>query len=176
MPNHVRTIVKLSKLKDPQVILNLVATCSRSPEKPEEEYFIDFNKIIPEPKTIEECPEDCVVASAKEAHMQEDEERPWFNWYKWHNVYWGTKWGAYDAYTIIGKSYVQFVFSTAWSLAYPIIHKLDLLGCNIDVKYADEDTGNNCGRLTYTSEQGWTHWDESELKDPVRFANRVWEH
>ena len=151
-----------------------MATCSHSPEKPEGEYFIDFNKIIPEPTAIEECPEDYRVKSAKEAHISEDEARPWFNWYKWHCTYWGTKWGAYDCYTIIGKSFIQFVFSTAWSLAYPVMQKLALMGYNIEVKYADEDYGNNCGKLTYTSEQGWTHWDESELKDPVRFARDLW--
>ena len=56
------------------------------------------------------------------------------------------------------------------------MQKLALMGYNIEIKYADEDLGSNCGKLTYTSEQGWTHWDESELKDPVRFAREVWTH
>lgn len=176
IPNHVRTIVKINKLKkdDIDIVLNLVATCSLSPEKPEGEYFIDFNKIIPEPTTIEECPEDCRVKSAKEAHISEDEARPWFNWYKWHCTYWGTKWGAYDCYTIIGKSFIQFVFSTAWSLAYPVMQKLALMGYNIDIKYADEDIGNNCGRLTYKREQGWTHWNSMDLTNPEQFARSLW--
>ena len=181
MPNHVRTVIKISKLKkdDIDIVLNLIATKLEDPDYPDEvkdDYVIDFNKIIPEPTTIEECPEECRVKSAKEAHISEDEARPWFNWYEWHCTYWGTKWGAYDGYTIIGKSFIQFVFSTAWSLAYPVIQKLALMGYNIEVKYADEDIGSNCGKLTYTSEQGWTHWDESELKDPVRFAREVWKH
>lgn len=70
--------------------------------------------------------------------------------------------------------FIKFVFNTAWSLAYPIIQKLASLGYDIDVKYADEDYGNNCGRLTYTNELGWTHWDESELKDSVKFARDLW--
>lgn len=176
MPNHVRSVIKINKLKkdDIDLILKLVATCSRSPEKPEGEYFIDFDKIIPEPRTIDECPEDCVVASAKEAGIEEDEDRPWFNWYKWHNLYWGTKWGAYDAYTIIGKSYVQFVFSTAWNIPMPILRKLALLGYNIEGKYADEDYGHNCGTYSYSNEQDWIFNDESSLKDPVRFARDLW--
>lgn len=176
MANNIRTIVKINKLKkdDIDIILNLIATCSHSPEELEEKYFIDFNKIIPEPTTIEECPEDCRVKRAIEAHIEEDSERPWFNWYEWHTKYWGTKWGAYDCYTKIGKSYIQFVFSTAWSLAYPVMQKLALMGYNIEIKYADEDLGNNCGKLTYSSEQGWTHWDESELKDSYRFASELW--
>lgn len=176
MPNHVKSIIKISKLKkdDIDIILNLIATCSHSPEKPEDEYIIDFNKIIPEPETKDECPEDCIVASAKKAHIEEDSKRPWFDWYTWHNKYWGTKWEAYDAYTIIGKSYIQFIFSTAWSIPIPIIKKLALIGYNLNIKYADEDYGSNCGRITYSSEQGWQHENESELKDPVRFAKALW--
>ena len=174
MPNHVRTIVKINKLKkdDVDIVLNLIAS-PLSPDRPDE-YAIDFNKIIPEPTTIEECPEDCRVKSAKEAHISEDEARPWFNWYEWRCTYWGTKWGAYDSYTIIGKSFIQFVFSTAWTAPMPIIYKLGILGYDIDVKYADENYGVNCGKLKYTSEQGWTHWNSLDMKDPVRFARNLW--
>lgn len=174
MPNHVRTVVKFNKLKkdDIDIILKLIATCSHSPEKPEGEYFIDFDKIIPEPKIETECPDDCKVN--KSSHVELDKDRPWFDWYAWRVKYWGTKWGAYDCYTEIGKSWIQFVFSTAWSLAYPVIQKLALMGYNIEVKYADEDWGHNCGKLTYTSEQGWTHWDETELTDSRRFARDLW--
>ena len=87
MPNHVRTVIKISKLKkdDIDIVLNLIATKLEDPDYPDEvkdDYVIDFNKIIPEPTTIEECPEDCRVKSAKEAHISEDEARPWFNWYE----------------------------------------------------------------------------------------------
>ena len=176
MPNHVRTIVKINKLKkdDIDIVLNLIAS-PLSEHRPTE-YVIDFNKIIPEPTTIEECPEEYRVKSAKEAHISEDEARPWFNWYEWRIDHWGTKWGAYDRHTVIGKSFIQFVFSTAWNLAYPVIQKLALMGYDIEVRYADEDYGVNCGKLTYTSEQGWTHWDEHELKDSERFAREVWKH
>lgn len=176
MPNHVRTIVKINKLKkdDIDIVLNLVATCSHSPEKPEGEYFIDFNKIIPEPTTIEECPEDCRVKSEKEAHISEDEARPWFNWYKWHCTYWGTKWGAYDCYTIIGKSFIQFVFSTAWNVAQPIIERLSLLGFPLEVKYADEDWGSNCGVVTWSHEQGWEIQFAKDMCNPERFARELW--
>lgn len=168
IPNHVRTVVKFHKLKkeDIDIILNLIAC------PPDEEYAIDFNKIIPEPMTREECPEDCI--DTPDSHIESDSERPWFNWYNWHVKYWGTKWGAYDCHTKIGKSYIQFVFSTAWNLAYPVMEKLALMGYNIEIKYADEDLGSNCGKLTYSSEQGWTHWDESGLKDSYKFASELW--
>lgn len=170
MSNHVRTVIKISKINpdDVSLILNLLAT------RQEGRIIIDFDKIIPEPRTIDNCPEDYRIESTEDAYIEEIDERPWFNWYKWRLRYWGTKWGAYDGYTVIGKTYIKFVFNTAWSLAYPIIQKLASLGYDIDVKYADEDYGNNCGRLTYANELGWTHWDESELKDSVKFARDLW--
>ena len=178
MPNHVRTVIKINNLKkdDIDIILNLVATKLDDPDLPDRiDYAIDFDKIIPEPRTKEGCPKDCLVKDTKEAHIEEDEDRPWFNWYKWHNLYWGTKWGAYDPYTVIGKSYIQFVFSTAWCTPIPIIQKLGLMGYNLSIKYADEAYGSNCGRITYSSEQGWQHEDSSELPNPVRFARDLWD-
>ena len=176
MPNHVRTVVKFSKLKpnDIDIILEMIATpiCAPAPVTKAADYIIDFNKIIPELEFESDCPDEYKVN--KDTRIELREDKPWFDWYKWHVDQWGTKWDAYDGYTKIGKSYVTFVFSTAWSVAYPVIQKLKLLGYNIDVRYADENYGVNCGRLKYTSEQGWTHWDESELKDPVRFARDLW--
>lgn len=178
MPNHVKTVVKISKLKkdDIDFILNTIASPIIIPTDPIEktEYAIDFNKIIPEPTTIEECPEDCRVKSAKEAHISEDEARPWFNWYEWHCTYWGTKWGAYDCYTKIGKSYIKFIFSTAWNVAQPIIERLSLLGFPLEVKYADEDWGSNCGVITWSHEQGWKIQFAKDMRDPERFARELW--
>ena len=176
IPNHIRTVIKISKLKkdDVDIVLNLLASPMTTPTDPIEktEYAIDFNKIIPEPETEDECPDEYKVN--KDSHVELRKEKPWFNWYKWHITYWGTKWGAYDCYTKIGKSYVQFVFSTAWSVAHPIIAKLSLLGHPVEVKFADEDYGSNCGIITWSREQGWEMKSEMSLKDPVRFARDLW--
>jgi hypothetical protein len=66
------------------------------------------------------------------------------NWYGWSIANWGTKWNSYDNYQISENS---ISFDTAWSTPFPVIHKLaelypDLL---FEVKFADEDIGNNCG-------------------------------
>lgn len=177
MPNHVKTIVKFKNLKskeDIEFILNMIASPMTTPTDPIEkaDYRIDFDKIIPEPKTKEDCPEEFIRTAS--SHIQEQEGKPWFDWYKWHLTNWGTKWGAYDCYTIIGKSYVKFVFSTAWSLAFPVMERLHLLGYNIDIKFADENIGSNCGKLSYTKETGWTLEDEHKLKNPIRFAENIW--
>ena len=177
MPNHVKTVLKFRKLKQEDIdfILNMIATPSlHTAEGEPVEYAIDFNKIIPEPKTKEECPKEYLVT--KDSHIMEREEKPWFDWYRWHLAYWGTKWGAYDCYTKIGKTWIMFVFSTAWSVAEPIISKLRLLGYELEVRYADENLGSNCGKITWSSEQGWESYDESSymMKNPERYARDLW--
>lgn len=175
MPNHVKTVVKFRKLKPDDIafILNMIATpCLSTPEGEPVEYVIDFNKIIPEPKTEEECPEE--YRMTKESHIMPDDEKPWFNWYKWHIDNWGTKWGAYDGYTKIGKTWIKFVFSTAWSFAEPVMDRLKLLGYDIEIRYADENLGSNCGKVIWTAEQGWDVYTEDDLIDPLRFASDLW--
>ena len=172
MPNHVRTVIKISKLKkdDIDIVLNLIAS-PRIEDRPTE-YVIDFNKIIPEPETEDECPDEYKVNKSSPIELLKD--KPWFNWYEWHIDHWGTKWGAYNCYTKIGKSYIKFVFSTAWSVAQPIIERLSLLGFPLEVKYADEDWGSNCGVVTWSREQGWEIQFAKDMRNPVRFAKELW--
>ena len=148
-PNHVRNVVKISKIKPEEIemILDMIATpmCAPAPVIEDMDYMIDFNKIIPEPSFESDCPDEYKVN--KESRIESLKDKPWFNWYKWHIDHWGTKWGAYDGYTKIGKSYIQFVFSTAWTAPMPIIYKLSVLGYPIDVRYADEDYGVNCRKI-----------------------------
>ena len=149
IPNHIRTVIKISKLKkdDIDIVLNLLASPMTTPTDPIEktEYAIDFNKIIPEPEDESECPDEYKVN--KSSSIERLKDRPWFNWYKWHIDHWGTKWDAYDCYTKIGKTYILFVFNTAWTVPIPIIKRLRILGYPIDVKYADEDYGVNCRKI-----------------------------
>ena len=137
----------------------------------------DFDRIIPEPRTKEECPVDCLVTP--DSHIMKDKERPWFNWYSWHIQHWDTKWNAYDGYTVIGKSYVQFVFSTAWSVPSNIYKKLDEIfnSYDMEVKWADEDLGNNCGKAVHYA--GCDGWDVTWMdEDPHsrKFAKRIWDN
>lgn len=182
MPNHVRNVLKFRKLKkkDIDFIINTIAIPMTVPTDPVEEttYLIDFDKIIPEPKDESDCPDDYKVN--KDSHIMEYEDRPWFDWYKWHNKYWGTKWNAYDGYTIIGKSYVTFVFSTAWSMPHPVIERLHLLDYEFELRYADEDYGSNCGILSYeydgtTGEKEFYHDGKDYFKNPKQFARRLWD-
>ena len=172
MPNHVKNVLKFKNLKPDDIteIVNIIAI--KSEDEPPT-YWLDFNKIIPEPRFESECPDEFKVN--KDSHVEVYKDRPWFDWYKWRNFYWDTKWGAYDCYSKIGKSYVIFVFNTAWSIAYPVMERLKLLGYEFELRYADEDIGSNCGILKYSREQGFTHYDESSFKNPEDFARRLWD-
>ena len=176
MPNHVKTVVKINKLEkdDIDFILNTIASpFLHTPEGIPVEYAIDFNKIIPEPEDESECPDEYKVN--KDSHIAVRDEKPWFDWYEWHIANWGTKWGAYDCYTKIGKSYIKFIFSTAWNVAQPIIERLSLLGFPLEVKYADEDWGSNCGVVTWSHEQGWEIQFAKDMHNPERFARDLWD-
>ena len=179
MPNHVKNVWKISKIPPDKIqyILNKLAVKYTTPEYrgATEEYIIDFDLIIPEPRFKTDCSKRYIVN--KSSHVEEDADKPWFNWYEWHCEYWDTKWNAYDGYTKIGKTQITLVFSTAWSFPYSIAKKLEKLGYPLDLRYADETIGSNCGRLTYNPEtEDWTHYDESELTDPVKFARYLWDN
>ena len=134
MPNHVMNKWKISHIPQDQVqkILDKLSIVTEDGDR-----IIDFDLIIPEPKFKQDCPADCRVN--KDSHVEEDKDRPWFDWYTWRNRYWNTKWGAYDGYTIVGKTYITFVFQTAWSFAEPVAKELAKLGYDLEFKYADED-------------------------------------
>lgn len=76
-------------------------------------------------------------------------------WYDWNNENWGTKWNAYsqpkDGFD---SDSVEFTFETAWSHPLHLIEVLSkkLPNVTFEVKFADEDTGSNCG--TYTIKDG----------------------
>ena len=169
MPNNVRGVLTFKHLKraDIDFLFNTITSG--------DEGHIDFDLIIPEPRTKDECPKDCLVN--KYSCVEEVKDKPWFDWYTWRNKYWGTKWGAYDQGLYVGDSVVQFTFSTAWSMPTPIIKRLTLLGFDFEFKWADEDLGSNCGKITYSSEQGWNAaWGAEAAKDTVAFARRVWSY
>lgn len=149
MPNHVRNVIKIKGIPEDKIeyVLHKLARKYHSEYTGKEEYIIDFDLIIPEPKLKRDCPAKYIVNS--ESHVEEVDDKPWFNWYDWRIAYWGTKWNAYEGYTKIGKTQLTFVFSSAWSAPFNIYNKLYELGYDIEAKYADEDIGNNCGKIIW---------------------------
>lgn len=113
----------------------------------------DFNRIIPEPQKIEDCPFNCMVN--ENSHIEEYPDRPWFNWYEWHYRFWGTKWNAWGtrfddinktSLDIDDNNEVEYVvsFVTAWCPPMPILKKIckdwySIL--DISCFYIEEDSG-----------------------------------
>lgn len=179
MPNNVRNVVKIKEIPKDKIdyILNKVAVKYKSTITDRDEWIMDFDLIIPEPRYKSDCPKKYQVN--KSSHIAEDKDRPWFDWYEWHIANWGTKWNAYDGYTKIGKTQLTFVFSTAWSAPFPVFAKLcELgydLGYDLDIRYADEDIGVNCGQILYdASEDDLDHHTAMHLSNPERFARYIW--
>lgn len=69
-------------------------------------------------------------------------------WYDWRIENWGTKWGGYS-YEKVNEN--TFKFNTAWSGVPDMIEKMSLQfpDVTIEYKWADEDTGYNCGKAVY---------------------------
>ena len=102
----------------------------------------DFDRVVPEPRTKQECPVDCIVENAEKAGIQEDKERPWFNWYTWHCRYWGTKWNACCSCVMDEtQRTITIYYDTAWSHPDPIHDALKAQ--NPDAKFVFELTGED---------------------------------
>ena len=177
MPDYIRNVLKFKNLKsdDIQIILDLITSPASPVEIPGVHYKseIDFNKIIPEPITKEECPKEYLLDEYLGIARMKD--KPWFNWYDWHIANWGTKWNACDSNIKVGKSYITFAFSTAWDLPWHIYKRLSLLNYDMEIRYANEELGSNCGKIIYNkSEQRWTFQNETDLRNPYNFARDLW--
>lgn len=107
--------------------------------------YLDFKKIIPEPKTAKECRknygEEYIdkhdISKMLLTHTKGNE---WFNWYDWHIAFWGTKW---DACEVDYDDDLDIIyFQTAWSFPTPVIKKISemLPGKNVvcEVEYEGE--------------------------------------
>lgn len=181
MPNHVKTVIKFKNLKerDIEFITNTIARPLTPKDKMflegTDSYHIDFNKIIPQPRCEEDCPEQYIDPSV--SHAMELEDRPWFNWYKWNCANWGVKWNAYDGYSTHTTNSITFVFNTAWSLADPIVNKLTGLGYDFEVRFADECLGSNCGKITFNASTGEQKllMEDEVAKDSRAWASRIWD-
>jgi len=105
-------------------------------------------------------------------------------WYDWCSAVWGTKWNCYgqpegghpeDATT--------FEFQTAWRHPEDLIRLISerLPGVTLSVRYADEDTGSNCGQYRIRSGEPFDtdiapRWDDQTDADKRRwteFAFRI---
>ena len=93
---------------------------------------------------------------------------------------WGTKWNACET-SIDGPNEARF--ETAWSFPEPIFLKLSQMfpEATIELAYADEDIGSNCGTVTFKGgtavsreeSAGWNNMSEADQQKWQSFAYEV---
>lgn len=130
MPNwcHNKIIIRGSK-KQREEFKEKYCELVNIPYHDEKIWSLDFNKVIPEPKTIKECPKKYLIRNAEEAekrHLEYDEsnERKWFDWYQYHCDNWGCKWEGDPDNSEECESSLTIKFYTPWGPPYKIISKL----------------------------------------------------
>ena len=130
--------------------------------------YLDFNTIIPEPKTIDDCESAYIISQGEDRHLAHEEGREWFDWYNWHCDKWGTKWNSTNACANDCGDSIVIWFDTAWSPCRRIIYKLMLMYPHLRFSYAYFEPGMWFGGLIDTDEEGipFEHYidDEEELK------------
>ena len=89
--------------------------------------------------------------------------------YDWSCENWGTKWGACHTY-YVDENNIEF--DTAWSCPFKIFEEISKkYNTRVEVEFADEDIGNNCGIVIY---------DKGEEIDFIEgdreLAYRVWDY
>lgn len=140
-----------------------------------EDQFIDFNKVTPIPKELENTQSPSKIISQEEYDLQEkriaegnltdgeknfglsrgltpelaNEYRKKFgyaDWYNWQIENWGTKWNAYEQVQV--ENVIEF--QTAWSTPYKLFINLSKMFPEVtfEVRFADEDFGYNVGEFS----------------------------
>ena len=129
------------------IILKGIGSDNRFYSIEDDKKHFDFNKIIPEPESATECVEkygtfylDSVDERGHSLKcLDHSEGKPWFDWYGWHNEFWGTKWNAFRT-EIIDDDTVSF--QTAWGAPDPILGKLSRMFPEEEMKvHSEYETG-----------------------------------
>lgn len=195
MPNYVTNILNFEgDSEDIQKCLNSIKGIANKkyPEPHDYEVAIDFDKIIPQPESLNitsgtqtdravailkndvatfqnmlswgwvkelnltnvESVKNYLISIISEEAMEDGrkaiknlEDYGYQDWYGWRTANWGTKWNACDIEKITPTS---IKFDTAWSSPFPVMLKLSEMfpTLTLQVFYADEDIGSNCGSYT----------------------------
>ena len=153
MPNHICNIVKIKG--NSEEVKNFMESIAKDTMEDKHDVTgygtIDFNKIIPEPEY--ENPDD---------------------WYNWRIQNWGTKWNAYDQ--IKTEKPNELYFLTAWSAPNKIYEALTKKFPNltIEVDYADEDIGCNCGKMVFVNGKMVARLETQCSQYSAKLARQIW--
>lgn len=171
MPNHVSNRVQL-KLSDEEWEREEEAFAELQKLMKSNESLFDFNVLIPYPAQYKAL-DDARSAAEKQGVKWPDLPKDGYNQggYEWCVKHWGAKWNAYA----IGFGYEEVYFCTAWATPLPIWAELSkrFPVFRLEVEYADEDCGRNCGRLTYMNGEQIAHEDMSKSPCAEWFARAI---
>lgn len=121
--------------------------------------YLDFNTIIPEPETKEECEKEYIVDNIDTVHIQPSMNKPWFNWLNYRLAKWGTQWNSFDG--ILNRNSdreLTLLFETAWSPCIPIIDKLIEIYPELEFKYYYYEPGAVLAGGVVPQSKGYDHY------------------
>lgn len=121
--------------------------------------YLDFDTIVPEPKTKEECEKEYIIDNINTVHIQLIEDKPWFNWYTFHCDKWGTKWNSFDG--VLNRNSdreLTLWFETAWDHCIPVIDKLIEMYPDLEFKYYYYEPGMQFAGGVVPQGKGYDHY------------------
>ena len=98
-------------------------------------------------------------------------------WYGWCCENWGTKWNSYGYKDDCPKFKDNTIyFKTAWNSPKPVIDKLAKMFPDVTIEHswADEDSGNNTGRTTYTNGKRINFTIKDNTKESYELYAKLW--
>ena len=96
-------------------------------------------------------------------------------WYEWRIHNWGTKWNSYSNTYGDGDT---LCCQTAWSAPKEVIRRLSEMYPDVpmELQYADEDIGSNCGRVLYHAGVVEEEDYPETRKEAIEHACSVWDY
>lgn len=122
----------------------------------------DFDKLIPSPKRIEDCEEKYLIN--EHSHVQIEADRPWFNWYRWNNEHWGTKWNACESHVELYYDRLEIEFSTAWGVPQPVLNVFYQLAANLNLLVKTKITSDYDNKTYYQDNTNYSPSSEDPTK------------
>lgn len=180
MPNHISNRLQILSFDEDwrkeQAAFEQLQAMMKTEDSP-----FDFNVLIPYPEPYKSM--DDAHHAAEKALEGLPKEEYWQRWrdlpkdgynqggYEWCSKTWGTKWNAYE----IGFGWDDVYFQTAWATPKGIWVELSkrFPDMRLEIEYADEDRGSNCGKLTYKNGELIAFDDMSARPEAELFARAI---
>ncbi len=113
------------------------------------------------------------------AYMRNVDKYGYGDWYDWSCAKWGTKWNAHDVFYAGGDAADTLLFTTAWSMPYPVLQELSaqMPGVTLYCEYADEDyLSGNCGLVVFKDGKCAADWSPADKPSKLSaFSEHVWD-